>query len=260
MDDQKTREERIKELLDAPAADAVRGIKGPSLADIAPVAETVNAGEGDSDAEGDDSGDKKIRIRKSRLNTLEREIESLRSQVETASTYQQRVAALEAQLTLSHRDEDSLPDWWVEAYGDTEVSKKGYAHQQRIFREELAREFERREAEREAELAEREKRVSAIEQSFDVQMDALEESIGRELTKNQKAELLDIVGEYSPTDDEGNYLAYMPVEKAYELWSKGQSKDDGKREMADIANIKSAGSSSTDSSWRPGNWRQKYGL
>lgn len=259
MDDQKTHEERIKELLDKPASDAVNSIKGPSLADIAPI-EAKKLDEEDSEAEGENSGDKKIRIRKSRLTTLEREIETLRSQVQPVSEYQSRVAALEQQLAQSRKGENELPDWWTEAYGDNDISKKGYANQQRIFREELAREFERREADRNAEQVQREERIASIEQSFDEQMDELEESLGRDLTATQKSELLDIVGEYSPTDKEGKYLAYLPVEKAYELWSKGQSKDDGKREMADIASIQSSGSSQGNSDWRPGNWRSKYGL
>jgi hypothetical protein len=259
MDEQKTREQRINEFLDKPAIEAVNSIKGPSLADQFQPEEVKT--DATNEAADDDSGDKKIRIRKSRLNTLETELADLRAKTQEANSFKTRVAALEEQLSRSSQTEEVLPDWWKEAYGDNDVSKKGYANQQRIFREELTREFERREAERQAAEAQRSEQISAIESSFDEQMDELEESIGRELTSKQKEELLVIVGEYSPTDDEGKYLAYMPVDKAYALWSKGQGTDTGKREMAQIAGLQSSGGTvDTNSDWRPGGWRQKYGL
>jgi len=250
MDESKTRDERIAELLAGSAHDAVKAIKGPSLSDVVtneekPVEEVV------TDEDEGSKGDKKIRIRASRLKTLEDETEEFKS----------RVAALEEQIAQSKKDEETLPDWWVEAYGDNEVSRKGYANQQRIFREELNRQFDAREQQRAAEETAQEERIQSIEQSFDEQMESLEESLGRDLTASQKSELLDIVGEYSPTDEEGRYIAYMPVEKAYELWSKDNGKNEAKKEMAAIAGMSSSGSSSTQSSERPqwGDWRKRYG-
>lgn len=261
MDESKTREERIKELLDKPAADVVNGLKGPSLSTLTQDESNDDKGsdEEDTDAGVAPKGDKKVRVRASRLNALNSEIETLKTRDAERDA---RMAALEAQLQASRNSEDELPDWWKEAYGDTDVSKQGYKNQQRIFREEMTREFERREAAREAEEAERAETITAIEKSFDDQMDELEEEVGRELTSTQKAELLDIVGEYSPTDGEGRYLAYMPVSKAYELWQNNQKLGAGKKQMADIAGAQSSGNANAvTSSERPqwGDWRKRFG-
>lgn len=254
-DETKTRDERIAELLEKSGAEAVSAIKGPSLSDIAPVeSKTVVAPEADEE-ETPTSG-KKVRIPASRLKTLTTEVDQLRT---TTQTYAERVAALEAQINAS-KTEEELPDWWKEAYGDNDVSKQGYKNQVRIMREELQRGLHQMEEQRQAEEVERAERVEAIESSFDDQMEALEESLGRELTSTQKAELLDIVGEYSPMEGD-RYIAYMPVEKAYDIWQKGQGST-AKREMANIAGIQSSGSSSTSSSpERPqwGDWRKRFG-
>ena len=89
-------------------------------------------------------------------------------------------------------------------------------------------------------------------------MNELQESLGRDLTDNQKGELMDIVGEYSPMED-GKYTAYMSLEKAHGIWQKGQG-NAGKHEMARIAGTQSQGSSNTVSLERPqwGDWRKKY--
>lgn len=258
MDETKTRDERIKELLDKSGADAVGSIKGPSLSDVAP-GEPDNGSEEDTDAGVTPKGDKKIRIRASRLNALTEKVDELEG---FKSTYEGRMATLEAQLQASKSSEDELPEWWKDAYGDTDVSKQGYKNQQRIFREEMQREFERREAAREAEEEQRAETISAIEKSFDEQMDELEDEVGRELTSTQKAELLDIVGEYSPTDREGRYLAYMPVSKAYDIWQNSQTMRSGKKEIADIAGVQSSGNTqAATSSERPqwGDWRKRFG-
>lgn len=254
---EQTRDERIAELLDKSGAEAVSAIKGPSLSDVAPIEKEVVA---DAEEEETQTGGKKIRIPASRLKTLTSKIDELESKLSSYSSSQERIAALEAQLNASKTEED-LPDWWKEAYGDNDVSKQGYKNQQRIMREELQRGLQQVEAQRQAQETEREERIEAIEQSFDTQMDSLEESLGRDLTASQKAELLDIVGEYSPMDGD-KYVAYIPVEKAYDIWSKTQGLGQGKKEIANIAGIQSSGSSSVQSSSeRPqwGDWRKRFG-
>ncbi len=252
-----TRDERIKELLDKSGADAVGSIKGPSLSDMTQAEEKTEVLE--AEEEETESGGKKVRIPVSRLKTLTSKVSELEAQLQESKSYAERVAALEAQLN-SNKD-DELPDWWKEAYGDSDVSRQGYKNQQRIMREELIRVTKEQEAQRQAEEAEREARISSIEQSFDEQMDELSETIGRELTATQKSELLDIVGEYSPQEN-GRYVAYMPVSKAYDIWQKGQNVNNGKQEMARIAGIQSTGGSVSSAPERPqwGDWRKKFGL
>ena len=259
MVETKTRDERIEELLAGSGTDAVSAIKGPSLATLTqPEAANDDASDVNED-EG--SKDKKVRIRASRLNTLTTELDELRTKVSSMSASEQRIAALEAQLASSRNQDDELPEWWKEAYGDTDISKQGYKNQQRVMREEMKRALQEEEAKQEAAEQERTERKQSIEQSFDDQMDELEETLGRDLTSSQKSELLDIVGEYSPQED-GKYTAYMSVEKAYELWSKGQGRDAGKQEMARIAGSQSSGGTVQQSSpERPswGDWRKRFG-
>lgn len=258
MEGEKTRDERIAELLDKSGAEAVSAIKGPSLTDVAPL-ETKTEDVTDVEEEETQSGGKKVRIPASRLKTLTSKVTELESKLSERDSYAERVAALEAQLNADK--EEDLPDWWKEAYGDNDISKQGYKNQQRIMREELQRGLQQVESQRQAAEAERVERIEAIEQSFDAQMDSLEESLGRDLTSSQKAELLDIVGEYSPMDGD-KYVAYIPVEKAYDIWTKTQGLSQGKKEMANIAGIQSSGSGTAQSSpERPqwGDWRKRFG-
>jgi len=257
MDETKTRDERIAELLDQPAQTAVSALKGPSLSDVIqeePKDKGVTSAEGED--EGSAEGDKKVRIRRSRLTALETDAQEKERLLQEAL---QRIAALESQ-PKGEGTKDELPDWWKNAYGDDENSRQGYANQQRIMREEMARALQEQERARIQEEQEREQHVAAVEKSFDEQMDALEESIGRDLTDTQKSELLDIVAEYSPQQD-GQYVAFMPIEKAYELWQKGDTSAP-KQEIAKIAGIQSGQSASPAPSHEPprwGDWRKRFG-
>lgn len=260
-----TRDERISELLAKSAKDVVDSIKGPSLGDLTqPIGKTEEGAENIPDAEVEDTqtGGKKVRIPASRLKTLTSEIKELRERTQASQKYEERIAVLESQIKSSKTNEDDLPDWWKAAYGDTDVSKQGYRNQQRIMREELSRSMADMERAREQAETEREERVQSIESSFDEQMDNLEESLGRELTGTQKAEILDIVGEYSPMEND-RYLAYLPIEKAYDIWNKTQGQSKAKESMADIAGMSSTGSTqSISSKERPqmGDWRKRFGL
>lgn len=251
---EQTREERINELLEQSGTNAASAIKGPSLSDLVPVEPRADAK--DLEEEETPTGGKKVRIPASRLKTLTSKVEQLEAQLQERNTYADRVAALEQQL--ASKGEEDIPEWWTEAYGDTDVAKKGYKDQQRVMREELKRSMAEQDAQRQAVEAERTARIESIEQSFDDQMDELEETLGRTLTATQKGELLDIVGEYSPMDG-GKYVAYMPVEKAYDIWTKSQG-DAGKRAMADLGAIQSSGSTATPSPDRPqmGDWRKRF--
>jgi hypothetical protein len=258
INEPKTRDERIAELLGKSGADAVQGIKGPSLGDLATDdLKTDTKVEDVVDTEDTETGGKKVRIPASRLKTLTSKVSELEAQVSETQSLKERLAILESQ---SNKDDD-LPQWWKDAYGDNELSKQGYKNQQRIMREEMQRAMMEQEQQRQVAETRRNEQVQLIEQSFDEQMDDLEEALGRDLTATQKAELLDIVGEYSPMDGD-KYVAYMPVSKAYDIWQKGQG-NAGKQEIARIAGSQSSGSASPQvSSERPqmGDWRKRFGL
>lgn len=263
-----TRDERINELLEKSAKDAVDGIKGPSLADQFQAfgkkdgEDVVDEDSKDIDTEETSTGGKKIRIPASRFKTITTELKELRTKVGNVDEYQERIATLEAQIKTSKNTEDDLPDWWKQAYGDTDISRQGYKNQQRIMREELNRSLADMERQREQADAEREERIQSIEDSFDNQMQELEDGLGRELTASQKSEILDIVGEYSPQDN-GKYIAYLPIDKAYEIYQKTQGQSQSKRNIADIAGMSSTGSGQISSpKERPqmGDWRKRFNL
>ncbi len=252
-----TRDERISELLEQSGADVVSAIKGPSLADFAPLEEGEKI---DPKVEADEANDRKVRIPRSRLKTLTSKVSELEARLAETQTYQERVAELEARINAGQKGNE-LPEWWKENYGDNEVSRKAYANQVKGMRDEMEREFDRRERERRAEETQRTEHIQAIEQSFDDQMDTLEEELGRELTDNQKGEIMDIIGEYSPMEN-GRYTGYMSVEKAHELWLKGQTTSPAKTEMARIAGSQSSGGTTQpQSTERPqwGDWRKRFG-
>lgn len=261
---EKSRDERIAELLEKSGSEAVAAIKGPSLSDLAPMEPKIEEKtEEPIEEEETESGGKKVRIPVSRLKTLTSKVSELEAKLQERDQYTERIAALEEQIQASKEDEEDLPEWWKEAYGDTDVSKQGYRNQQRIMREEFQRNIQQAEADRHAADIEREQHVKSVEASFDAQMESLEESLGRELTSTQKSELMDIVGEYSPMEGD-QYVAYLPIEKAYDIWTKGQGQNQGKQEIARIASIQSSGNSSasSQSSERPqwGDWRKRFNL
>lgn len=114
---------------------------------------------------------------------------------------------------------NELPDYWVELFGDTEASKKAWAAEQRR-QQEAARAIEERALEtvskREAEEAER---LKENETEIDNQLEALSDKLGRDLTEAEQSSLLDIVDDYTPKGEDGNYLgAIIPFEKAWEIY------------------------------------------
>lgn len=255
----KTREERINELLSQSAAEAVSSIKGPSLSTL--ISDEPKEVEAESEVEDDESNDKKVRIPRSRLKTLTSKVSELEARLAESQTYQERVAALEAQIN-SNRAHEELPDWWKQDYGEGDEQAKAYKAFKRGLQEELKQQMEVQYAEQARAEAARQERVRSTEQSFDEQMEELEDTLGRNLTDNQKSELLEIVEEYSPQED-GSYTAYMPISKAYKLWQNNQSTNVAKKEMASIAGIQSSGNSSqqSQSSAPPqwGDWRKRFG-
>lgn len=253
--------EEAKKLLDEPAIDATGRIKGPSLGDliqdVPKEEEKVDVITEPVEEEETPTGGKKVRIPASRLKTLTSEIETLRPLAQLVPTLQERIAALEAQPKTG----DELPPEWVEAFGDTDESRKVFQTQLKAMETIAERNFRKIEESRSAEERAREERTQAIEHSFDTQMTELEETLGRTLTDNQKSEIMDIVGEYSPQDG-GQYVGYISIEKAHDIWKKSQSIGQGKQEMAKVAGMQSSGATSQNISTEApkwGDWRKRFG-
>lgn len=130
---------------------------------------------------------------------------------------------------------NDLPDYWVEMYGDSEASKKAWGIQQRqneqLKKEALEAAISAVREERESESARIEENVMTIDQNMEV----LSEYVGRELTDKEQSALLDIVDEYTPKDDDGNYLgSILSFDKAWEIYElKNQAQSAPKKQARD---------------------------
>lgn len=254
-------DERIAEVqaeLDKPAS-----IKGPSLDtlvedDLTPKVE-ADVTTSEETEEETPTGGKKMRIPASRWKTVQAKAEAAEAE---AAQLRDRLASLETEVR-SRPQTDNLPDWWKKDYGEDENSKKAYSTFKQGLKEELRQE---RQYEQEQERIARQQadaRVVEIAEGFDNQMEDLEEELGKNLSDREKTELLEIVEQYSPQDEQGNYPAFISVQKAYELSQKLAVKNPAKERMAEIAAASSEGSSAPTQNSGPlswDGWRSKYGM
>jgi len=61
--------------------------------------------------------------------------------------------------------------------------------------------------------------VIVYQEEIEERLEALSEFLGREITSKERRGLLDIVGEYTPRDKEGNFLVdYLPFEYAWTIY------------------------------------------
>lgn len=138
-----------------------------------------------------------------------------------AAQYEAELQALRTQQVYREpvREEASLPSYWVEMYGDSAASKRAWEIQQE--QNNLIRQQAREEAlsavreEREMEST----RISENLETIDERLDALSAFVGRDLSDREQSAILDIVDEYTPQDEDGNYLGeVIPFEKAWEIY------------------------------------------
>ncbi len=126
-------------------------------------------------------------------------------------------------LRSSRRDVESpsseLPDYWREMYGDSDAAKKAWKIQQQQNEEITS------EAREEALRAVREEqqletvRTTENMETIDNSFESLSEFVGRDLTAKEQSAILDIVDEFMPKDENGNYAGpLIPFEKAWEYY------------------------------------------
>lgn len=120
---------------------------------------------------------------------------------------------------------------WIENFGDSDASRKAWQNQLKIQakleQQALERASERAlEAVRGERLAE-ERRTEQNIDLIDDQLDDLQADVGRALTEKEQSDLLDIVDEYTPKDENGDYAGpLMPFDKAWGIYElkKGATK------------------------------------
>lgn len=135
-----------------------------------------------------------------------------------------------------YHETGELPAWWKRLYGDTSESKEGYA----IWKENnptLSREDIRQEALQAYQEVQRSetRRIAQNLESIDEKMDDLSVYVGRDLTEQEQADVLDIMDEYTPQDEDGYYIGQVfPAEKAWEIYElKNASDKAGKKQSRD---------------------------
>lgn len=160
------------------------------------------------------------------------------------------------------KEDSEIPSHWVKLYGDSPEAAEAWKIQKE------ANEDLKREARDEAVRAVREERSEENTRTkenvkeIDERIDDLSEAIGRDLTDKEQSSLLDIVDEYTPKDEDGNYLAMIPFEKAWEIYElKTQAnkslKNKSRDAVASLSGSRSEGDSTVsekDKQFNPLDW------
>lgn len=124
----------------------------------------------------------------------------------------------------SASESGDVPSWWSELYGDTEASQKAWKIQERanqqLIEEARQQALEAVQGERQQET----ERVRTNEEIIDQNLERLSDYAGHELSEREQSAILDIVDEYTPKDDDGNYLGpTIPFEKAWDIYELKQT-------------------------------------
>lgn len=183
--------------------------------------------------------------------------------VNRISYLEERLQELESKRIESKPDDIEVPQEWKELYGDSEVSKRAWAIQQK--REEELAERAINEAMNRLSKQQQEE-VQAIaqnEETIDDNLSQLEETIGKKLSPKQEEELLTIVDEFSPVGADGKYVTLFPFDKAYEIYTlrqsqKGLGTRQARQNIADLTSNMSEGEADTsEGTFKRGwdNWR-----
>jgi len=116
-------------------------------------------------------------------------------------------------------EDEKVLDYFIKMYGDNDNTREAYKlEMQRIAY------IEKRAEEKALESLERARteEVRALrtnEQIIDNNLESLTDYLGRQLTESEELGILEIVDEYTPKDEDGNYSGdLMSFDKAYELY------------------------------------------
>lgn len=147
-----------------------------------------------------------------------------KKKTDEAHTAAQRVKELEEMLeklnkkTIEAGPTEQPPEEWTELYGDGDVAMKAWSVQQK--REQKLRQEAVQEA---LQLLKKEGEASAKaakdnEDAVEEYLSSLSEVSGKKLSQKQEEDILSIVDEFSPVDDQGKYLSLISPEKALEIY------------------------------------------
>lgn len=202
------------------------GTEVPTETDTAqtpPVESVENKEQETSPSTGDETEQRvpysRFKIANDRARQAEQEAESARIELERIR--QERTERYEERTQDEPKD---LPSYWLKMYGDSDNSREAYKYE--LERQTIIRDEARREA-LDAVREERQMETRALsnnERTIDQRIANLSDDLGRDLTDTEESALLDIVDEYTPKDQDGNYAGELiPFEKAWEIYEMKQS-------------------------------------
>lgn len=190
---------------------------------------------------------------------FEKVYESAREAREEADRYRAEADALRTTHQAVIQEQD-LPDYWVELFGDSDASKKAFkAEETRIAKIQESAEaraieaFDKRQYEQTA-------RIENNLNSIDERLEVLSEYLGRDVTDDEESALLDIVDDFTPKNEDGSYAgALLPFDKAWDIYEMRQQQANAKTKQSrnavtSVSASQSQGAPSTESTFRPGQW------
>lgn len=144
-----------------------------------------------------------------------------------------------------------LPSWWIKLYGDSQESEQAWKIQKqandefqtRVIEEARERAIEALKSER----YEEERRIESNIETIDDGLEQLEAYVGRDLSEKEQSNILDIVDEFTPKDEDGNYLGSpISFEKAWEIYEMKSNasrspKSQARNAVAALSSSQSAG-------------------
>jgi len=164
-----------------------------------------------------------------------------------AEFWRQQAESLKSQPSPQVTENPEVPDYWVQLYGDSPESLKAWKIQEQ--QNEKIKEEARQEALKaiEERSYQEETRTKENLNVIVSNLEALSDYVGRQLTEKEQSAVLDIVDEYTPQDEHGNYLgATIPFEKAWEIYElKNQAtkspKTQARNQVANLTGSNSQG-------------------
>lgn len=250
----------------APAFAPVKEEEKQTVADIITEEETAEIPAEEDTATSDAHSDEpeKGRVPYSRFERKHQEAEEARQQAE----YWRQEAERRSPSNNRADAAEDLPEYWVELFGDTDASKRAYkADQKRIA--EIEERAEQRAIEAiEQRQVQQEKKFTSNLDSIESRMESLTDFLGRDLTETEENAILDIVDDYTPKDDDGNYAGeLMSFGKAWQIYELQQTQQSAKTSRSRNAVASASGAASKgepaatdDKAFNPqqwGSWRNR---
>lgn len=108
----------------------------------------------------------------------------------------------------------------------------------------------------------------ANERAIEENIEDFSLNLGRDLTDDEEANLLEIADKYSPVGDDGKYLSGepLPLDRAWEIYemqlaSKGQQSKKARSQATAATSARSDGETTVEPAqgeWYPGRWRDRF--